>query len=204
MHPPNIIGQRFSKLVVMSRLGSSTQRRATWLCECDCGKTTTAVTTSLRNGTKQSCGCLVFGPGWRVKHGMTKTKIYKVWSSMVQRCENPRAPNYKNYGARGITIYARWRDSFETFLEDMGLPEAGLSLDRIDTDGHYEPSNCRWATDAEQTQNRRVCKLNPERVRQIRERSAAGEQPAVLAREFGVLPQTIRSVVRGERWANVR
>lgn len=204
MNAPDIIGQRFSKLVVLSRLGSSADRRATWHCKCDCGKQTIAVTSALRNGNKQSCGCLVFAPSWRVKHGMTKTKIYKVWSDMIRRCENPRAQNYRNYGARGITICSRWRDSFEAFLEDMGLPEPGLSLDRINTDGDYEPSNCRWATDAEQTQNRRVCKLNPERVRQIRERIAAGERPVALAREFDVYPETIRNVIRGHRWVNVR
>lgn len=91
----------------------------------------------------------------RLVHGGFGTPEYAAWGAMIQRCTNPRHPRWKYYGARGITICQRWRDSFPAFLADMGpRPSAGHSLDRVNNDGHYEPSNCRWATWPEQRANR--------------------------------------------------
>ncbi|MEH0578963.1 hypothetical protein QBA54_31840 [Streptomyces sp. B21-108] len=95
------------------------------------------------------------GPA-RVTHGMSGTPTYKVWRGMVTRTTNPRASNYQHYGARGIAVCARWR-SFENFYADMGPGYGpGLTLDRIDVDGNYEPANCRWATPAVQSRNQRT------------------------------------------------
>lgn len=112
------------------------------------------------------------------KHGMSNSREYRSWSAMLERCGSPKCDSYENYGGRGITVCERWR-SFENFYADMGpRPSAKHSIDRINNDGHYEPSNCRWATRAEQNNNMRTC-----RPLEWRGRIVPREQ---LAAEYGL------------------
>lgn len=125
---------------------------------CDCGGETWTTSTSLVRGMTRSCGCV------HITHGETRngksSPEYLSWKSMKQRCNDPKATGYQNYGGRGIRICERWAQ-YENFLADMGRrPTPDHSLDRIDNDRDYEPGNCRWATPLEQTENRRVsCRL---------------------------------------------
>lgn len=88
--------------------------------------------------------------------GYSSTKTYKAWCDMKQRCSNPKVDSYPRYGGRGIKVCARWRDSFENFLTDMGAAPPGMQIDRKNNDGNYTPSNCRWSTKHDQSKNRRT------------------------------------------------
>jgi hypothetical protein len=146
----NFTGLRFGRLVVLERQqhrGSDHHSR--WLCRCDCGNLTSALSHHLKGGLTQSCGCLQ--REMNVTHGKWRSKAYQVWQNMIQRCRNPKNPAFNRYGGRGIKVLY---SSFEHFFAEMGDPPPGLTIDRKNNDGHYEPGNCRWATRAEQERNK--------------------------------------------------
>jgi hypothetical protein len=160
-------GKRFGRLLVLKHCGL-VGGHATWLCACDCGNRVDVPGGSLRSGLTRSCGCLrrevhAAACRRRTKHGDTAggriAPEYYSYTAMLSRCTNPKHDDWRHYGGRGISVCERWRESYSAFLADMGRrPTLKHSIDRINPDGAYEPSNCRWATPSEQRNNRRATK----------------------------------------------
>jgi len=149
-----LAGKTFSRLSVLSLSGKDKANHSIWLCVCSCGKKVNVHSSHLLTGHTQSCGCL--HQEIRTKHGLHGGKLYYAWQSMIARCFNPKTKNYHNYGGRGITVCDRWKESIANFIFDMGIPDnKSLTLERINVNGNYEPSNCKWASMKDQQRNKR-------------------------------------------------
>lgn len=151
----NLEGMRFGKLTVIGYSHTGKAWRSFWKCFCDCGKKVVVAGRHLSSKKTLSCGCMRTELLRKEKttHGKSGTPTYNVWCSMIRRCRDPTVIGYHRWGGRGISVCERWL-KFENFFDDMGHKPKNKSLDRINNDGHYEPSNCRWATRLQQTKNR--------------------------------------------------
>lgn len=185
------INRIFHRLTVKERLGLDASGKNTlYLCQCSCGHEVKVSRTNLRKETTKSCGCMnrEMARDRHLKHGKSGTRVYIVWTNMIQRCTNPNHNEYKNYGARGITVCDSWR-KFQNFYKDMGEPPTeDHTIERNDVNGSYEKTNCKWIPSAAQSMNtRRSVKM-----------TFLGRTQTVTewAREYGLNPSTLRVRLR--------
>lgn len=158
-------GKRFGRLTIVCRddfVKKDGKKETAYICKCDCGEVRKVLAYNLKNGHTQSCGCQSFENRVKARttHNMTGTRIYRIWCGMRSRCENPNDYHYALYGIRGIRVCEEWQE-FQPFYEwamANGYSET-LTIDRINNHGNYEPSNCRWATMKEQSNNTRRNKV---------------------------------------------
>lgn len=201
--PPriNLVGQRFGRLTVLEYTGSRGSSGALWRCRCDCGNEIITSSAVLRRGTSRSCGCLrrEVTTARSTIHGDKPRKgasgTYQSWQNMIKRTTDPTDPHYPRWGGRGITVCDRWRNDYRAFLGDMGPKPRGLTLERKDNDGPYEPRNCVWATPAEQARNQRRTKLTPERIREVVRLHDSGLTVGQVAEQVGIDRHSIGTIL---------
>lgn len=148
----DLTGDKFGRWTVLEKTQTK-YREHFWMCICECGTKKEVIGGSLKTGRSRSCGC--YSSELSTKHGMDGTPTYNTWCHMLSRCNNTKHKQYADYGGRGIYVCDRWKE-FVSFYADMGEKPDGMSLDRIDNDGPYEPVNCRWVTQKTQVRNRRI------------------------------------------------
>ncbi len=196
----DLLGQRFGRLEVIARNGVNAYGAAMWLCRCDCGNTVTKRGSALRSNHTKSCGCLhdelssMRITKQNTVHGMSNTRLYEIWIDMKKRCHNINHWAYSRYGERGIAVCKEWQ-IFEPFYKwaiANGYSD-NLSIDRIDNDGNYEPSNCRWASRKVQANN----KSNNVRYKYEDNNYTISE----LSDMFGISYQTLRSRIENYGWS---
>ena len=198
----DITGLRFGRYFVERYAGRDMRSKAKWLCICDCGDKRIVDGARLKSGNSLSCGCYRADRNsvtWRTKR-QDHMDTYNTYAGMKDRCLNENSKPYPRYGGRGIKVCARWMESFDNFVADMGPRPKGLSIDRINNDGDYEPSNCRWANARTQVRNSTSAKLTVEKVKIIRSLAKNGVSRKELAVKFEVKLSTIRAVICRQNW----
>lgn len=190
----DLTGQKFTRLTVIER--NYTKRTTAWKCLCECGNYTIVTTKHLKAGHVKSCGCLNHEPKY-LKHNLTHTKIYHTWQGMKRRCYSD---NRKDYGLRGIEVCKEWKGdkgfiNFYKWAMSHGY-SADLTIDRIDVNGNYEPSNCRWATPKEQVRNRRMTV----KVIYKGEERILGELAEIYGIPYATLSDRVKKGTKEEYW----
>ncbi len=193
----DLIGKKFEKLTVKKRVQNSPANKTKWECECECGETTIVFSTNLTRGHTKSCGCEK-----GITHNSSRTRLYRIWGNMKNRCNSE---NRKNYKERGITVTETW-NSFKSFKEwalNNGYLDT-LTIDRINNDGNYEPSNCRWTTVVEQARNTRRSVFNEELVSVAKTMNKYGLGHVKIARALGVNSTAVKFALSNRgHWRDV-
>lgn len=194
----DLTGQKFGRLTVIKRIENDSRNHARFLCQCDCGNFKNILSRSLKSGKTKSCGCLAKEVHSKSKFKYKKEKnfkrIYNIWNSMKQRCNNIKSKDYKNYGGRGIKVCDEWKNDFMSFYNwtiNNGYKD-DLTLDRIDVNGNYEPNNCRWVTWKEQGNNTRV--------NRIIEYNGKKKTLSEWAKELNINYSTLNNRINTNKW----
>lgn len=182
----NLVGNTFGELTVRREDPLKQGKKRKWICQCSCGNTTSVTTNDLTSGHTKSCGCAksLSARERFTTHGLRDHPLYGRWLTVKNRCYNPNDEYYHNYGGRGIRVCDRWLNSFPNFLEDMGMPPEGYTLDRKDNDGDYSPENCRWADNHTQSMNKSTTAMVEYKGEIVKRRE--------LAEKHGLTPDLLR------------
>lgn len=199
------LGRKFGRFTVIACEGRDKHSQIRWTCQCECGNTRSIRTGDLGSKRYTSCGCYAkeLAKTSNRTHGLHNHKLYYVWSVMKDRLTNKNNKRFHRYGGRGIGLHPDWRDNFKSFY-DWAMAngyQPGLTLERKDNDGNYEPNNCRWATRAEQMQNTSLTKITPDLVRMIKKDTRSN---AALADAIGVNASTVSRIRNGKIWTNIQ
>lgn len=218
----DLTNRKFGRLKVDGRDFFKNTKQVYWKCTCECGQKRSVLSQHLRRGSQVSCGCYLSEATslrnseriWEEKdrakmsvtqktHGASRTPEYVVWKSMIGRCsENANPKTKKHYHDRGIRVCERWR-SFNNFMEDMGARPIGLTIERIDNDGDYEPGNCKWASLTTQARNKTTTKLTEDDVEMIRWAYLFGipsETQSEIAETFQISQSMVSRIVNSKTW----
>lgn len=196
------IGDSFGSWEVIGESTRDKHGHQRCLCKCSCGKEAHLVEYTLWKGTSKGCASCVNAVNATI-HGKQSHPLYWVWSGMKNRCNNKKSESYKYYGAKGIKVCDRGEKSIHNFIEDMGERPEGTSLDRIDNNGSYEPSNCKWSTRTEQGRNKSSTKLSIEKVKEIRKLLAQGLSTKYIAEIYNVSYSAVYNVKTLKTWKDV-
>ena len=205
----NLKGQKFGRLTILKEAQNRQTNHVYWLCQCDCGNIISVIAGNLNRVHTQSCGCLQKERARKAKtkHGHAinglETKTYITWKSMIQRCKNSQKQGYKYYGGKGIAVCKRWKN-FNSFLVDMGERPKGMTIDRIDHNGNYDPDNCRWATQRQQMRNSCNTKLSTLKVQIIKKLlKESNLKQWEIAELFNITRATIGNINTGKTWGDI-
>lgn len=206
----DLTGQKFGFLVVLELSEQKLGTKYAWKCLCICGREKTVSSNHLCRGAVKSCGCkrVEIVKQYITKHGYCQrgkvTKEYKTWRHIKDRCLNPNDCSYHNYGGRGIKVCPEWEESFDNFLRDMGnAPSKSHSIERIDVNDDYHPSNCIWILKQEQARNTRKNKLNIEAVQQIKNMASHGIKQQDIAKKFNISQTMVSRILLGKSWSGI-
>jgi hypothetical protein len=198
----DLTGQKFGRLTVIEKAFKK-NRTYFWWCLCECGNKKTVEGNKLKSKHTQSCGC--FRKEFKIKHGYYKHPLYGKWIHMIERCYDKNQDSFKNYGGRGIKIYDEWKNNIEIFINwclNNGW-EPGLEIDRIDNNGNYEPSNCRFVTTKLNSRNRRSVILNESIVKDIKIRIKNGERNVDIANHYKISPHHVKDIKTKKSWTDI-
>jgi hypothetical protein len=197
-----IIGNVYGRLTVISFHHTAKNRVRYFMVRCSCGNEAIVSISRLRNRETQSCGCIVIEilKNRSTTHGMSSSKEFISWRDARARCNCPTGRDYLDYGGRGIRVCPEWDNSFDHFYIDMGPCPQGMTLERQDVNGNYDPRNCIWTSKVVQSRNKRTSKFRQSDIDQMRNMHAAGLTAKSISEKYNITTSYLGLIIRREAW----